>query len=184
MADIRSGGGNYVSFYTIDATHATIGATPVFVGQLIEQTATTRAEDGVYTSDFTQLQDDAAFYTFLETYAPDPSEGGVTQVVLEDGSKKGGSVGSSPELLMIKAGASDGTNRKGFAAVVKLATASGSYTEVNGTYNKPTFQAVSQKALATIQIEGKLPTSLYLATPTVAIGLGKKGKVFFQPKSA
>jgi hypothetical protein len=186
MAYTRSGGGNFVAFYTIDQTaHASTGSSPVWTGNLLESTAWSRGEDGVYTGDFTQLADDADFYKFLEDYAPEPAEGAVTEVTLEDGTKIGGATGGSPEILMIKAGSLDSNDvRKGFAAVVKLATTSGSYTETNGEYSKPTLQVVSQKAKASISVESKLPTNLYSTTPAVVIATGTRGKVFHQPKNA
>ena len=186
MAYTRSGGGNYVAFYTIDQTaHASTGNTPVWTGQLLESTAWSRGEDGIYTGDFTQLADDSTFYAFLETYAPEPADGSVTEVTLEDGTKVGGATGGSPEILMIKAGSLDSNDqRKGFAAVVKLATTSGSYTETNGEFAKPTLQVVSQKAKASISVESKLPTNLYATSPAVTIPVGARGKVFFQPKNA
>ena len=181
----RSGGGNYVAFYTLSSGHTSIGTVPVWTGTLLETTSTTRGEDGAYTLELTQLNDDAAFYSFLETNAPEPTEGATTEVTLEDGSKVGGTTGGSPELLIIKAGSVDSANnRKGFTAVVKLATTSGSYTETNGEFSKPTLTAVSQKAKAAISVETKLPTSLYAATPAVTIALNSKGKVFHQPKAS
>lgn len=184
MSVTRSGGGNYVAFYTISTGHTAVGTTPVWSGTLIESTAWGRGEDGVWTGDFTQLEDSAAFYTFLETYAPEPSEGAITEVTLEDGTKVGGSTGGSPEILIIKAGSLDSANnRKGFTAVVKLSTTSGSYTETNGEFSKPTLQVVSQKALTNISVESKLPTNLYATTPAVTIATGKRGKLFHQPKN-
>lgn len=184
MSVTRSGGGNYVAFYTVSTGHTSVGTTPIWSGTLLESTAWSRGEDGIWTGDFTQLEDSAAFYTFLETYAPEPSEGAITEVTLEDGTKVGGSTGGSPEIFIIKAGSLDSANnRKGFGGVVKLATTSGSYTETNGEFAKPTLQVVSQKALTSIEFAAKLPTNLYATTPAVTLATGSRGKVFYQPKN-
>lgn len=184
MAKTRSGGGNFVSFYTIDTTHSSVGTSAVWSGTLLEQTAFTRGDDGAYTVELTQYADDAALYTFLETYAPEPEEGAIEQKTLEDGATIGGTTGNSPELLMINAGSTDtDDNRKLFTAVVKLATASGSWTQVNGSFTAPSVSAISQKAKADINVASKLPTTLFATSPAVTISSGKRGKVAFQPKA-
>lgn len=186
MANTAQGGASRVRFFEIDTDHTTIGSDPVADFQLIEQTSPTRQDNGGYEIQFTQLQDDQDFHDFIDTYAPVTEATGGEEVTLEDGSIVGGSTASSPDLYMESYGptiSSTPETRKLWAGIVKVNSSSGSYTQVNGSYSKPTLTVTSQKTKANLDINTKFISTLACTGVTQTLEANGRGKVFFPQSS-
>jgi hypothetical protein len=182
MAFTVQGGASRVDFFTVSADHTNVGTTAAASFQLIEQTAPTRGDDGGWTISWTQLQDDPDFYDFVDTYAPTTEASGGEEVTLENGDVLGGSTINSPDLVCLVYGpkiSSAPEKRKTLPLVVKVASSSGSFNQVNGSFSKPTLEAISQKAKADININTLYASTLCSTGALVTLSAGSKGKVVF-----
>lgn len=143
----------------------------------IEQTQVQYAEGSLT---FTQLDDSAALYTFLDKYQ---SAGGQepVRVKLENGDEV--VVGSSDQeyVVGVSLGPKDGTTRK-VTAVYGIITGSGNTTQQNGEIGKPTFQITGAGAPfdVTVDVGGfGGPTGISGTGKTVTIKKGKKSVVSY-----
>jgi len=157
------GGGRLVKFYTVTNTSGgwTIAATPVF--ECTEQINTDVAFDdqGVATITIEQIQDDATFNTFIESYGrPTAGSSGTPEdVTYENGDQLLGAANTgTPLLAIIKGGTQTGGSTKIFSSVVTVGRSSGSWSQSGNTYNRPTLTAVSQPVEATA---ATIPSSFF-----------------------
>lgn len=186
MANTAQGGASRVQFFTVDTDHTTIGADAAADFALIEQTGAARQDNGGYELTFTQLQDDADFHDFINTYAPVTEATGGEEITLEDGSVVGGSTASSQDLLMISYGptiSSTPETRKVWAGIVKVNSTSGSYTQANASYSKPSLVTTSQKTKAALDINSKFLSTLACTGVTQTLAANGRGKVYFPQSS-
>ena len=182
------GGGRLVKFYTVTNTSGgwAIGATAAF--ECTEQINTDVAFDdqGVATITIEQIQDDATFNTFIETYGrPTAGSSGTPEdVTYENGDQLLGAANTgTPLLAIIKGGTQTGGSTKIFASVVTVGRSSGSWSQSGNTYNRPTLTAVSQPIEATAATVASTYFSSFAATPAQLVlnnAARKYGAVTYQ----
>lgn len=182
------GGGRLVKFYTVTNTGTTfaIGASAVF--ECNEQINTDVAFDdqGVATITIEQIQDDATFNTFIETYGrPTAGSSGTPEdVTYENGDQLLGAANTgTPLLAIIKGGTQTGGSTKIFTSVVTVGRSSGSWSQSGNTYNRPTLTAVSQPIEATAATVASTYFSSFAVTPTQQVlnnAARKYGAVSYQ----
>lgn len=187
------GGGNLLQLYTVTNTTGgvTIGTTPIMTFNQIEGTTFARNDQNGFDTSLAHIQDEQAFYDFLDTYAPASESGTSEEVTFEDGTTYGGSTSSSPDLLLVHYGALDENpastsfgKRKVFVNIVKVSSASGAYTTAANTQNRPTFETVGQKFNAIATISTILNTSKVAAAQTITVPANSRGVTKFLNKQA
>lgn len=183
MAKYNKGGANRLDLFTLASTHESIGSSPVYTNQFLVTSEFSRTESGPWEATLTQLEDSPDFWAFLETYAPSTEASGTAEETLEDGTTIGGTTAASTDLLAVSYGPKqtpDSTEyRKLWVGVVKVSSDSGSYTQQNDTFSKPTLKITSQKLLTLLTVNGVFNTSLATNAVTTTLAANSYGKVVF-----
>ncbi len=185
MPNMVKGGGQQIDFLTISSDHTSHGTAPVYTNNSTEEVKLTIQATGEWLIEPTQLQDDPAFQTFINNYAPNIPGGGGEEVVLDGGTKVGGEYTYSTDLWCNIYGGQIAplvSTRKVWSGIVRVSFMSGSYTQKNGIYTKPMLKALSQLSRAQVVYKDTLATALVSTSGTSALQTlvtGNYGQVTF-----
>lgn len=166
MSGYVSGGGNLLAISEgIDSDHNLTASTYADIAyefRMNSEVGLPRDQATGYVGfALTQVDMNPTLSAKIKTWAPSSTTGEVEEITFTDGTKIGGTTGSSPDLLGINYGATHTdaaiNKRPVVTAVVKLQLDAGSRTETNGQMGKPAFTFVGQKLKQGISV----PAALY-----------------------
>lgn len=158
-------------------TAATAAANAAFTGEMQEETKVDFQEGAKVNISFTQYQDDADFYTFLDTVAPvTSSTSGFPEVIYENGNALNPASASGDYVLAILYGGEANGKVKVVSALGTIASTSGSFSQKNNTHTKPTLEFIGVTAPAELSITKGLYDTAIVTAPgsnvTMAEGTG------------
>lgn len=164
-------GGNRIDFLTMaNGTSPAVGTTAAFtLTDYILNSDVTKDDTGVPSLKIEQVQDDAAFQTFLETYissSPTVAE----DLTFEDGTKQLGSSGSNSQLVaivyggIVSGGSSDG-KRKVWIFPCRLKSSAGAYKQEGEKYSRPSLELAGFALQGTLTVVTAAFSSTKLTTP-------------------
>lgn len=185
-----AGGGNLLQISdAITSEHVFSGSTHADWDHEFNQIGTVNvtrdSATGIWGFTLTQIQDDSALASLIETIAPALTGGEVEEFTYTDGTIIGGTTGASPDLVALNYGAihTVTNQRKLTAAIVKAQIDMGAYDEESGSLTKPTAVFVGQRAKAAVTIPSAMLCTALITSPaniTIAINTGGK-QAFFTP---
>lgn len=186
---VISGGRALYVFTATNGTTPSVGASPVFSATDQIDTDIAFDDQGSATVTINQIQDDEAYYTFIENYAkPTAASAGTPEdITFEDGVAKLGAASANTALyIIVKGGIVTGTGtsvgkRKAFHMIGVAQKSSGSFNQSGNVYNKPTLSFVAQALEGTLTVASTYFSSVLVtaATQTLNNTTRKFGAVFF-----
>lgn len=168
-------GGRKAEFFTVTVgtTQTTFASTtPVYTCNSQITSDGANDDNGIRTWTLDQVQADALYWSFVQTYAPASTSSATTEeLTMEDGEIISGASAGSTTLAMlvrgaaISGGASDG-NRLAWAGLVKVAKSSGSVNFAGTAYVKPTLTAIATSITTDLLVPSAVLTSYTSTTAT------------------
>lgn len=168
-------GGRKAEFFTVTVgtTQTTFASTtPVYTCNSQITSDGANDDNGIRTWTLDQVQADALYWSFVQTYAPASTSSATTEeLTMEDGEIISGTSAGSTTLAMlvrgaaISGGASDG-HRLAWAGLVKVAKSSGSVNFAGTAYVKPTLTAIATSITTDLLVPSAVLTSYTSTTAT------------------